>query len=66
MSNLIEELGGVLKGSFRLNGTLEGAQLKVNIAPEHLGHLDIRLTASEGKIAAQIFTSNLVAKEALE
>lgn len=66
MSNLIEELGGVLKGSFRLNGTQEGTQLKVNIAPEHLGHLDIRLTASEGKIAAQIFTSNILAKEALE
>ena len=66
MSNLIEELGGVLKGSFRLNGTQEGTQLKVNIFPEHLGHLDIRLTASEGKIAAQIFTSNLLAKEALE
>lgn len=66
MSNLIEELGGVLKGSFRLNGTQEGTQIKVNIFPEHLGHLDIRLTASEGKIAAQIFTSNLLAKEALE
>ncbi|MGE6487504.1 flagellar hook-length control protein FliK [Paenisporosarcina sp. NPDC076898] len=66
MSNLIEELGGVLKGTFRLNGTQEGTQLKVNISPEHLGHLDIRLTASEGKIAAQIFTSNLLAKEALE
>lgn len=66
MSNLIEELGGVLKGSFRLNGTQEGTQIKVNIFPEHLGQLDIRLTASEGKIAAQIFTSNLLAKEVLE
>lgn len=66
VSNLIEELGGVLKGSFRLNSTQEATQIKVNIFPEQLGHLDIRLTASEGKIAAQIFTSNLLAKEVLE
>ena len=66
MSNLIEELGDVLRGSFRLNATGEGTQVKVNIFPEHLGHLDIRITELNGKIAAQIFTSSLVAKEALD
>jgi len=66
MSNLIEELGEVLRGSFRLNATGEGTQIKVNIFPQHLGHLDIRITELNGKIAAQIFTSSLVAKEALD
>lgn len=66
MTNLIEELGEVLRGSFRLNSTGEGTQIKVNIFPEHLGHLDIRITELNGKIAAQIFTSSLVAKEALD
>lgn len=66
MSNLIEDLGGVLKGSLLLNGTQEGTQIKVSIFPEHLGHLEIRLTELNGKIAAQIFTSSLVAKEALD
>jgi len=66
MSNLIEELGDVLRGSFRFNATGEGTQIKVNIFPEHLGHLDIRITELNGKIAAQIFTSSLVAKEALD
>ncbi len=66
MSNLIEELGEVLRSSFRLNATGEGTQIKVNIFPEHLGHLDIRITELNGKIAAQIFTSSLVAKEALD
>ncbi|MGB3261790.1 flagellar hook-length control protein FliK [Paenisporosarcina sp.] len=66
MSNLIEELGEVLRGSFRLNANGEGTQIKVNIFPEHLGHLDIRITELNGKIAAQIFTSSLVAKEALD
>ncbi|HSO57984.1 MAG TPA: flagellar hook-length control protein FliK [Paenisporosarcina sp.] len=66
MSNLIEELGEVLRSTFRLNATGEGTQIKVNIFPEHLGHLDIRITELNGKIAAQIFTSSLVAKEALD
>ena len=66
MSNLIEDLGGVLKGSLRLNGLEEGTQIKVSIFPEHLGHLEIRLTELNGKIAAQIFTTSLVAKEALD
>lgn len=66
MSNLIEELGEVLRGAFRLNGTGEGTQIKVSIFPQHLGHLDIRITELNGKIAAQIFTSSLVAKEALD
>lgn len=66
MSNLIEELGEVLRSTFRLNASGEGTQIKVNIFPEHLGHLDIRITELNGKIAAQIFTSSLVAKEALD
>jgi flagellar hook-length control protein FliK len=66
MSNLIEEVGEVLRSTFRLNGTGEGTQIKVSIFPQHLGHLDIRITELNGKIAAQIFTSSLVAKEALD
>ena len=66
MSNLIEELGSVLRGSIRLTGTQEGTQIRVNITPDHLGHLDIRFTEINGKIAAHIFTSTLVAKEVLD
>lgn len=66
MTNIIEELGEVLRGTFRLSGIQAGTQIRVNIFPEHLGHLDILLSASNGKITAQIFTSNIVAKEALD
>jgi len=66
MSNLVEDLGEVLQNSIRLSGTKEGTQIKVSIFPEHLGHLEIRLTETNGKIAAQIFTSSLVAKEVLD
>lgn len=66
MSQLIEELSTVMRGSIRLSGSEQGTQLRVNIFPEQFGHLDIRLTAIEGKIQAQIFTSNLMAKELLD
>ena len=66
ISNLIEDLSDVFRGSLRITGSGDNAQIKVSIFPEHLGHLDIRLTTTDGKIAAQIFTSNVMAKEALE
>ncbi|MGI2328527.1 flagellar hook-length control protein FliK [Planococcus sp. YIM B11945] len=66
MSNLVEELGEVMRGNFRLNGEGDTKQIKVSIFPEHLGHLDIRLTSTDGKMIAQIFTSSLAAKEALD
>ncbi len=66
LSNLADDLNGVISSSAKLTGTGETAQLKVSIFPEHLGHLDIRLSTVDGKIAAQILTSTPMAKEALE
>lgn len=65
-SHLAQDLGEIFKGNLRLGPSLEGTQLRVNIYPEHLGHLEIRLTSAEGKITAQIFTASLTAKEALD
>ena len=66
MNNLTEELGEVFKNSLRMTTNGESTQIKVNISPDHLGHLDIRLTETNGKIAAQIFTSSIAAKDALD
>jgi flagellar hook-length control protein FliK len=66
MTNLADDLGAILGSSAKFSGTGETAQLKVSIFPEHLGQLEIRLSTIDGKVAAQIFTSNLMAKEALE
>ncbi|WP_053360833.1 flagellar hook-length control protein FliK [Bacillus sp. FJAT-27251] len=65
-SHLIEDLGEVFRGTIRLQSSSEAAQMRVNIFPEHLGHLDIVLTSTEGKVTAQIFTASLAAKEALD
>ncbi len=66
MNNLTEELGEVFKNSLRMTTNGESTQIKVNISPDHLGHLDIRLTETNGKIAAQIFTSSMAAKDAID
>ncbi|WP_223642470.1 flagellar hook-length control protein FliK [Planococcus sp. 4-30] len=66
LSNLLEDLGGMLKSSMRLADSSEGMKMRVNIFPEHLGHLEILLTSTNGKLAAQIMASTPMAKEALE
>ncbi len=66
LTNLTDDLTQVISSSAKLTGTGETAQLKVSIFPEHLGHLEIRLSTVDGKMAAQILTSTPMAKEALE
>ena len=66
LANLLEDLGGMLKSSMRLAETSEGMKMRVNIFPEHLGHLEILLTSTNGKLAAQIMASTPMAKEAIE
>lgn len=66
LPNLLEDLSGMLKSSMRLAESQEGMKMRVNIFPEHLGHLEILLTSINGKLAAQIMASTPMAKEALE
>ncbi len=66
LPNLLEDLSGMLKSSMRLAESQEGMKMRVNIFPEHLGHLEILLTSTNGKLAAQIMASTPMAKEALE
>lgn len=66
LANLLEDLGGMLKSSMRLAETQEGMKMRINIFPEHLGHLEILMTSTNGKLAAQILASTPMAKEAIE
>lgn len=66
VTTLLEDLSGVLKSSMRLAENQEGMKMRVTIFPEHLGHLEILLTSTNGKLAAQIMASTPMAKEALE
>lgn len=42
------------------------SQLRIKLAPENLGQLDIRLTTVEGKVTAHIATATAAAKEMIE
>lgn len=66
LANLLEDLGGMLKSSMRLAENQEGMKMRINIFPEHLGHLEILMTSTNGKLAAQILASTPMAKEAIE
>lgn len=47
----------------RLDGV---AEARITLHPEHLGHVDIRLTVQNGQVTAQFVTQNGMARELLE
>lgn len=65
-AHLIDDLKGLLRSQFQSIKQGEDSQIRIKIFPEHLGHLDIRITSIAGKISAQLMASHQMAKEALE
>lgn len=65
-SHLLEDIQNVIQQQLKLKTTGEGTQIRLKLTPEHLGQLDIRLTAIDGKIHAQLLTSSQMAKDALD
>jgi flagellar hook-length control protein FliK len=68
-SHLLEDLKGIVRTHLQHLQQLkqgEGSQIRVKLYPEHLGHLDIRVTSMDGKVSAQLMASSQLAKEALE
>ena len=48
------------------NGNSGSTEAKFSLFPEHLGHIEIKVTTQQGQISAQILTDSPMAKEALE
>lgn len=48
------------------NGKSGSAEAKFSLFPEHLGHIEIKVTTHQGQISAQIVTDTTMAKDALE
>lgn len=48
------------------NGQSGGTEATVSLYPEHLGHIEIKITSQDGQVSAQIATSTSMAKETLE
>jgi flagellar hook-length control protein FliK len=49
-----------------LDGQFKSAETKFSLFPEHLGHIEVKITSLQGQITAQIVTDTSSAKEALE
>lgn len=48
------------------NGNSGSTEAKFSLFPEHLGHIEIKVTTQHGQVSAQILTDTPMAKEALE
>ncbi len=63
---LAEQLGAFLVKKLTLHRQDGVTEARITLHPEHLGHVDIRLTVRDGQLTAQFLTQNGMAKELLE
>ncbi|WP_341963175.1 flagellar hook-length control protein FliK [Planococcus maritimus] len=66
VQNLSETLAEWVSSPARLAAGGNETRLRINIFPEHLGHLEILVSTASGKVSAQIIASHGAAKEAVE
>ncbi|MCL6572585.1 MAG: flagellar hook-length control protein FliK [Bacillus sp. (in: Bacteria)] len=58
-----EWIGGYLRST---NGQSGSTEARFSLFPEHLGHIEIKITSQQGQVSAQIMTDTSFAKDALE
>ncbi|MBU9672597.1 flagellar hook-length control protein FliK [Planococcus sp. CP5-4] len=66
VQKLAETLAEWISSPARLSAGGNETRLRINIFPEHLGHLEILVSTAGGKVSAQIIASHGAAKEAVE
>lgn len=66
VQKLSETLAEWISSPARLTAGGNETRLRINISPEHLGHLEILVSTAGGKVSAQIIASHGAAKEAVE
>jgi flagellar hook-length control protein FliK len=67
VSEFVPEVSGWIGGYLRsTNGQLGSTEARFSLYPEHLGHIEIKITSQLGQISAQILAETGLAKEALE
>lgn len=66
VQKLSETLAEWISSPARLTAGGNETRLRINIFPEHLGHLEILVSTAGGKVSAQIIASHGAAKEAVE
>ena len=66
VQQLADTLSEWIASPARLSTAGNETRLRINIFPEHLGHLEILVSVAGGKLTAQITASHGAAKEAVE
>lgn len=66
VQKLSDTLAEWISSPARLSAGGNETRLRINIFPEHLGHLEILVSTTGGKVSAQIIASHGAAKEAVE
>jgi flagellar hook-length control protein FliK len=67
VSEFAPEMGEWMGRFMRITkGESGSTEAKFSLFPEHLGHVEIKITSLQGQLSAQIITDTLLAKEALE
>lgn len=63
---LRQELPRVLMAPIRQLVSTEGGMFRIQLFPEHLGHIELMVSVEEGQVTASLTTSSHLAKEVLE
>ncbi len=66
LSQLPKDFSELINQRLQVMKTGEDSQIRIKLAPDHLGQLDIRLSTTDGKITAQITTLAPGTKEIIE
>jgi len=66
VQRLADQLAPFLVKKLTLQGTNGVTEARISLHPEHLGHVDIRLSLHNGVLTAQFVTATGMAKEMLE
>ncbi|WP_028550426.1 flagellar hook-length control protein FliK [Paenibacillus sp. UNC451MF] len=62
-----EDMSQFVMKSFTVNAIAEGiTEAKLSLYPQHLGHVDVKLTMHNGQLIAQFVAENMIGKEMLE
>jgi flagellar hook-length control protein FliK len=67
VSEFVPEVSQWIGRYMRVTNDQSGStEAKFSLYPEHLGHIEIKITSQQGQVSAQIVTDTTMAKEALE
>lgn len=67
VTNFVPEVSEWINRFMKItNGKSGSTEAKFSLYPEHLGHIEIKVTSQQGQISAQILTDTPMAKDALE